>query len=126
MKLLSRTKPKINKKLMASLWFDADRGFIFSNGDEYETVAGFQCTFSYNVFYGEIGYIVNSMQEHFKPENENEIIVFLKYNIGTITGEYVSDRPKFLSDGAKRLFHKIEDRFNESIRDLNCGYSIEF
>lgn len=119
-------KPKTNKKSMESLWFDEDKGFIFSDDSGNETVAGFQCTFSYNVLYGEIGYIVLSIQEHFKPENENEIIVFLKYNIGTITGKYVIEKPPHLSKNVKHLFHKIEDRFNESIRDLNSGYSIEF
>jgi len=122
-----KTKPKINKKLMESLWFDQDKGFIFSNSSGFETVAGFQCTFSYNVFYGEIGYLVLSIQEHFKPESENEIIVFLEYNEETnkIIGKYSILKDRVI-ENRERLFYKIENRFNESIDDLNCGYSIEF
>jgi len=121
-----KTKPKTNKKLMESLWFDEDKGFIFSDDSGHELIVGFRCTFSYNILYGEIGYKCLGIHEHFKPKSENEIIVFLKYFTGTITGNYVSEQPQHLSENAKHLFHKIEDRFNESIRDLNCGYSIEF
>lgn len=119
-------KPKTNKKSMESLWFDEDKGFIFSDDSGYELIVGFRCTFSYNILYGEIGYKCLGIHEHFKPKNENEIIVFLKYNIGKITGNYVIEKPPHLSKNVKHLFHKIEDRFNESIRDLNSGYSIEF
>lgn len=122
------TKPKINKKSVTSLWFDQDKGFIFFNNLGFETIAGFQCTFSYNVFYGEIGYLVLSIQENFSPESENEIIVFLEYNEETnkIIGKYSTSRPSYDNENRERLFYKIKNRFNESIDDLNCGYSIEF
>jgi hypothetical protein len=123
-----KTKPKTNKKSMEFLWFDQDKGFIFSDDSGSEIVAGFQCTFSYNVFYGEIGYIVLNTQKHFEPKNETEIIVFLKFNKETneITGKYASLRSSHNNENVQYLFNKIEDRFNESISDLNSGYSIEF
>ena len=122
------TKPKTNKKPMEFLWFDKDKGFIFSDDSGSEIVTGFECTFSYNIFYGEIGNIINSIQEHFEPKSETEIIVFLKFNEETheITGKYASLLSSHNNKNVQYLFNKIENRFNESIDDLNCGYSIEF
>jgi hypothetical protein len=56
------------------------------------------------------------------------MLIFLQYNKEThnITGRYVTKKPWALDEHSEHLFHKIEDKFNQSIRDLNCGYSIEF
>ena len=117
--------PPTNYKSINPLWFDQDRGFIFYN----DFVAGFECSFSYNLLYGSIGWIVaNSIKQSFEPQSESEMLIFLQYNKEThnITGRYVTKKPWALDEHSEHLFHKIEDKFNESIRDLNCGYSIEF
>jgi len=123
-----KQKPRINKKIMESLWFDPDHGFCFSNDRGRETFTGWECSFTYNILHSEVSNIINSIQEYLEPKSENEIIIFLKFNEETneITGKYASLRSKYDNENVDRLFHKIEDKFNESIRDLNCGYSIEF
>lgn len=121
-----KTKPRTNKKIMESVWFDQEDGFIFCDGVDDAFIGGFQCSFSYNVLYGKLGTIVKDVKEFLKPENENEIIVFLSYNSGTIAGKYVIEKPQHLSENSKCLFYKIEDRFNEFIIDLNCGFTVRF